>query len=271
MISDEHDYFGTDEQKSALRRGRAMYEVVKNDPRFAYYGRGVGIASPDLGSLAELKALARLQGATNYSTVPNGAVESLSADAQDLGLNVICRARWQGAAGAIETAQAVLAKTPMPPDLSLIWITDDTPPDTQRAFGEAAVSCGVLPPSMATLTGRLKPGLAAAAQDSAGRVVSCAASASIYHPEHADGRRECWWGMLATRNERRGERLSLILGAAVLLEMHKRHGFSAFFTGVEPGNKASEDVCRHVGFTLSDTSTLSVIDPTLIPAGRLTK
>ena len=91
------------------------------------------------------------------------------------------------------------------------------------------------------------------------------------HPDQTLGRAQCWWGMLATHPDRRGERLAVILGAMALIRMQDRYGFTQVFTGVEPGNAASEAVCRRMGLAPADTSVLSVADAALLPGGRMTK
>jgi RimJ/RimL family protein N-acetyltransferase len=53
--------------------------------------------------------------------------------------------------------------------------------------------------------------------------------------------------------------------------MMERYGFTRVFTGVEPGNAASEAVCTRVGLTPVGTSTLGVADPTVLTSGRMTK
>jgi len=77
--------------------------------------------------------------------------------------------------------------------------------------------------------------------------------------------------MLATDPSRRGERLSLILGADTVLESHRSFGFTQFFTGVASGNAASEAVCTKLGLTRRTGISLTMGDPNLVPGGRMTK
>lgn len=60
-------------------------------------------------------------------------------------------------------------------------------------------------------------------------------------------------------------------GAHALLEMHRRHGFTGAMTGVEPGNRASEAICRRMGFAPRGLSIVGMADPTRLPGGRMTK
>ncbi|WP_417727085.1 hypothetical protein [Roseovarius sp.] len=147
----------------------------------------------------------------------------------------------------------------------------DAPAGTMAQLAGVALSCGVLPPSGAVLRGIRKPGLGLVALDQSGKGVACAGAASYLHPDHPLGRRQCWWGMLATLPERRGERLALILGAMALIEMQDRYGFDEVFTGVTPGNAASEAVCARLDLRAETTSVLAFSDPRQLPGGRLTK
>jgi hypothetical protein len=128
-------------------------------------------------------------------------------------------ARWEGEADALTRAREIIADTPLPDDLTLGWITAETPDPIRAAVAEMALDCGVLPPSFAVLSGTIRPGTACFAMEPSGRVVSLAGAAAFLHPDHPDGRAECWWGMLATHPDRRGARLSLLLGA----HAHGRH------------------------------------------------
>jgi len=75
----------------------------------------------------------------------------------------------------------------------------------------------------------------------------------------------------ATHPGRRGDRLSLLLGAHALMEMHRRFGFTGAMTGVAPGNRASEAICRRMGLAPRGLSIVGMADPALLPGGRMTK
>jgi RimJ/RimL family protein N-acetyltransferase len=109
------------------------------------------------------------------------------------------------------------------------------------------------------------------AKTSDGRVAACAAAASLLHPEHPDGASTCWWGMLAVHPEHRGQALSLTLGAMAMLRMREVYGFTTFFTGVTPGNTASEVICRKLGLAHEGRSIVALADPALLPDGQMTK
>jgi RimJ/RimL family protein N-acetyltransferase len=77
--------------------------------------------------------------------------------------------------------------------------------------------------------------------------------------------------MLATNPERRGQRLSLVLGALALRKMERRFGFQDFMTGVEPANAPSESVCTRMGLTRSGGAIIACTDPRALAGGRMTK
>ena len=264
-------FFGTEAQCTLLARGAHAFELLRDDPRFTYYGRIVGLASPESGTISALSALTRLQGSSHYASVPNADMPRHTEAARAQGLSITCYTRWEGEEAAREAADAILRDHPLPDDLVTEWIDGDSPPERLAALAEVALSCGVLPPAGAVLRGQARPGLALIARDRDGAPAACAGAAAYLHTDHPLGRTECWWGMLATHPSHRGQRLALILGAMALRAMHERYGFSRVFTGVEPGNIASEAVCRRLGLAPAYTSTLSVADAGLMPGGRMTK
>jgi GNAT superfamily N-acetyltransferase len=265
------DLFGSPEQQALLARGAALHRVTANDPTKTYYGRTVGLTGLEAGDVDLLADLALLQGNTNFAKVPNDRIPGLTVECEARGLNPVHYARWEGGSDALTRARDIIETTPLPGDLTLGWIMADTPEPMRVAVAAMALECGVLPPSFAVLSGTIRPGMACFAMEPSGRVVSLAGAAAFLHPDHPDGRAECWWGMLATHPEWRGARLSLLLGAHALAAMMERYGFTRVFTGVEPGNAASEAVCTRVGLTPVGTSTLGVADPTVLTSGRMTK
>ena len=264
-------HYGSEAQQALLRRGAEMRRLTDRDPRFTYYGRTVGATSPHEVPLALVVALARLQGSSNFSFVPDAEMPSLRAACEAQGMTVAHYVKWEGADDALSAARSILGAQALPGDLTLCWLDGDLPEPLRESLAETALLCGVLPPALNVLSGQTQPGVACLAHDAAGRVVSCAAAAGYLHPDHPMGAQQCWWGMLATRPDRRGDRLSLRLGAHALLEMHRRYGVTGAMTGVEPGNRASEAICRRMGLAPRGLSILGMADPALLPGGRMTK
>jgi hypothetical protein len=53
--------------------------------------------------------------------------------------------------------------------------------------------------------------------------------------------------------------------------MHQDFGFTAFYTGIETGNAASEAVCGKLGLRKTGNSIVTVADAAQLPGGRMTK
>lgn len=52
------EFFGNDDQRAVLRRGRGMAALLGQDRRYSYYGRTVGLVGPEDGDIDQLAALA---------------------------------------------------------------------------------------------------------------------------------------------------------------------------------------------------------------------
>ncbi len=265
------EVLGSADQRALLRRGLAMHRLTRGDARFTYYGRAVGVPALDDAPLAQVFDLVRLQGSTGVMAVPGQQVAALAEQVEAAGFAPAVYDRWTGGAPALDAARRIMAGPGLPDGYRARWLGPDTPADIVASFAATALGAGVLPPALPALTGALLPGVTCLAVTDAGQVASCAAAVAFLDPSHSQGRDECWWGMLATHPDHRGARLSLYLGAMAMAEMHRRHGFSRFMTGVAPGNAGSEIICARAGLERSGLAILGVADPTLLPGGRMTR
>ena len=269
----KNEFFGTDVQQALLKRGQDMFALVRDDPRLTYYGRTVGFAGAgaDEGAHAVVAALASLQGAAHYGSVPTAEVPSLRRKLEGDGFSTTHFVRWRSTKATFDIAGRILEDHPLPSDVSAITLGPDSPHSDLQKLADVALSCEVLPPAGAVLRGVARKAVAIVAVDATGNPVSCAGSSAICHPEHPQFGGQPWWGMISTAEHRRGERLALVLGAMALLKMRDRYGFQEFFTGVQPGNAPSEAVCRKMGFAPEESSVVTVVDPKAMPGGKLTK
>lgn len=264
-------YYGDEAQQALLRRGAQMHLITRADKRYTYYGRAVGAVSPQDLPLPVVMALARLQGNSNYATLADTDVPGLRAEVEAEGLVPMHYARWEGGKTALQTARRCLSQTRLANGYTLSQLLDTTPAAQRDSLAQTAHGCSVLLPSLDVLTGRNQPGVCLMAVAPDGTVAGCAAAASFLHPQHADGKRHCWWGMLAVHPDHRGKAISLTLGAAAMMAMSDTYGFTEFFTGVEPGNAASEAICHKMGLAHEGRSILGMADPALVAGGRMTK
>ena len=268
----QDDIYGSDEQRALLRRGRALFDILGQDPRYTYYGRTVGLATGAVRDLDHLTALARVQGNAAIALVPEAEVAALHDGLTARNLVPIAYSRWDGGSASLAAAKAIVRDLPLPAGLTMTRIDADTPSMVLASLADMALGCGVLPLAGEVLRGLLNPAVCLVAQDGEGKVVSCGASAGFAHPDHpALGRQQAYWGMLATDTAWRGRKLAFILGAHAMLSMSRNHGIEAFFTGVEPGNTPSEGVCTRLMLARSVAVILGCADPRSLRSGRMTK
>ncbi len=265
------EFFGNDDQRALLRRGRGMAALLGQDRRYSYYGRTVGLPGPEDGDIDHLAALATIQGYATYFAIPLSQVEAIKTSMLARGLVPMAYDKWQGSVSAIAAARQVVATCSLPEDVTMQRLDASSADGQLASLAEMALGCGVLPPCGEVLRGLLQPAVCLVAVDRAAKVVSCAASSAnalVDHPRHGG---QAWWGMLATDPARRGQRLSLVLGAHALLEMKTRFGFGDFMTGVEPGNAPSEAICARMGLSKGHSAIIGCADPRALASGRMTK
>ena len=248
-----------------------MADLLSDDVRYSYYGRAVGLTSPDDGDIDQIAALARVQGNSNCSAVPLHKVDKVKSELEARGLTPMHYVKWEGADTALKAARQVVEAFKLPENLRMIQLDAATPAPYLASLAEMALECGVLPLCGEQLRGLLKPAVCLIAVDQDSHVVSCAASSTFAHSDHVIFGRQAWWGMLATHPARRGQRLALILGAHTMLAMEAQYGLQDFMTGIEPGNAPSEAVCTRMGLTPTQFAIIGCADPRALTSGRMTK
>ena len=72
------EYFGNPDQQALLRRGQALAVLTRDDPRYSYYGRTVGLVEPADGDIDQLAALAVAQGNSSTIEVDDSKTRPLS-------------------------------------------------------------------------------------------------------------------------------------------------------------------------------------------------
>jgi hypothetical protein len=77
--------------------------------------------------------------------------------------------------------------------------------------------------------------------------------------------------MLATREDRRGQRIALLLGAQAIIHMWERHGARGFMTGVRADNASSQALCTKLGLGATDWTYAWCFDKDLLGGSAATK
>jgi hypothetical protein len=78
----EDEYFGSADGTALSRRSANLWLLLRDDPRYAYYGRLVALSEPAHDSAEILSAMARLQGAAVAYFYPARTANELFADLQ---------------------------------------------------------------------------------------------------------------------------------------------------------------------------------------------
>ena len=155
----EDEIFGSEPQQTLLKRGQDTFALVRDDPRFTYYGRTVGVADHTDESNAILTSLARLQGAAHYGCVDDRNVLPLIRNLKDRGYSTTHYVRWVSGENTFGLAEAAVSDYPLPPDVRVISLGPNSPKTDLQKLADIALSCEVLPPSGAVLRGVARPAL----------------------------------------------------------------------------------------------------------------
>lgn len=269
-MADNDEYFGSPDRIALARRSASLWRLLRNDPRYAYYGRLVALTDPGEDAADVLLALAKLQGAAVAYFYPARAAGSLFAQLEDRGLATDRHEHYWGGEAALAASHLALQTYPLPADLKISALGPDTPSELVRDVAELCQSCDVMPVPASTMRGQGREGICLVASDQDGRPVATASSYVIHHPSSPRAS-DVFWGMLATREDRRGERIALLLGAQAIIHMWERHGARGFMTGVRADNLSSQALCRKLGVTASDWIYASCIDKQVFAGLSVTK
>jgi acetyltransferase (GNAT) family protein len=275
IMSNKSDFtdevFGTPAHIATMKRSRQLWRLLKHDPKYSSYGRlvcvvgGAGAESVDI-----MDNLVRLTGAGSFQYFPAEQADALCADLDEIGLNA---GRWEqcwGGSDAYAKSKQILADLTLPQDLTLVQLSGDSPASLVRATADLSMDCGVMPALGRTMRGLEAPGLCLVALDGSGTPV---ATASSYRGMHADCpyADHAFWGALATRPDRRGEKLAMILGASAIVHMWEQLGTRGFYTGIKADNAGSMAVCAKQGVVRSEWAFIACSDPARFGDTPLTK
>lgn len=269
MSSDE-ELFGDPGKVALMKRSAALWSLLKDDPAYSYYGRVVALSDHSRDTAAILCALASLQGAAVAYYFPKHSVDALFASLQARGYATDRHEHFRGGEKAYEASREILARHSLPGDLAVTVLDGRS---EERLVSEVAAlcqSCGVMPVPGAVMRGISRAGINIVAVDGAGDPVASASSFALHHPAspHAG---DVFWGMLATREDRRGEKIALVLGAMAIVHMWQKEGARGFMTGVRQDNASSQALCHKLGVTDTEWVYAQCLDTGLLGGMSVTK
>lgn len=266
-----HDeFFGSPERIALARRSANLWSLLRDNPRYAYYGRLVALSDPGPDAAEILSAMARLQGAAVSYFYPVSAAESLIAQLEERGLATDRHEHFWGGETALAASRKAQEDFALPADLCISAIDEGTSREFVGEVAELCQSCDVMPVPGSIMRGQARKGICLVATDQNRRPVATASSYMIHHASSPRAK-DAFWGMLATREDRRGERISLLLGAQAIVHMWERHGARGFMTGVRADNSSSQALCNKLGVHATDWIYASCIDREMFGGSSITK
>jgi hypothetical protein len=269
-MSADDEFFGSPERIALSRRSANLWSLLRDDPRYAYYGRLVALSDPGQDAAEILSAMARLQGGAVSYFYPVSTAASLFARLEEGGLRTDRHEQLWGGETALAASRSAREDCALPADLSISAIDAGTPRELVGDVAARCQSCDVMPVPGSVMRGRARKGICLVAIDQDGHAVATASSYMIHHPSSPHAK-DAFWGMLATREDRRGEGIALLLGAQAIVHMWERHGARGFMTGVRADNSASQALCSKLGVHATDWIYASCIDTEMFGESSITK
>lgn len=253
-----------------MKRSAALWSLIKDNPRFAYYGRTVALSDIQTDTADILASVASLLGASVAYYFPKFKADKLFAELKARGFSCDRHEHYWGGEATYEASRQVLDKYDMPSDLSIVALDKMSPNELVADVAALCQSCDVMPVPGAIMRGQGRRGINLVAIDAAGAPVASASSFVMHHPSGARPN-DVFWGMLATREDRRGEKIGLILGAKAIIHMWEKEAARGFMTGVRLDNPSSQALCNKLGVTDSDWIYASCINNEVLGRASVTK
>ena len=269
-MADTKELFGSADQVQLLRRATSLWSLLKNNPRYSSYGRMVSLTVPETDAVDQATALARLQGATSCQYYPAADAERFCGELAGLGMSASLYEQCCGGEAAFAASRQLLAENELPDDLTVSGIDADTPAPLVADLAQLSISCGVMPVPGPVMRGQTRDGICLVATDRDGKAVATASSYMSHHPDHPHSK-DAFWGMLATRPDRRGQKIALVLGAQAIAWMWETHAARGFITGIQPTNASSMALCGKLAITPSGWAFIGCIDPETFGDAKITQ
>lgn len=268
-LADE-ELFGSSNRIALMKRSAALWSLLRDNPRYAYYGRTVALSDIADDTADILCSLARLQGVGVAYYFPKVSAANLLATLEARGFSTDRHEHYRGGESAYQACRAILATHSLPQDLTLSTLDRHTPRAFVADVAELCQSCDVMPVPGRIMRGQARCGINFVASDPYGHPVASASSFAMHHPSspHAD---DVFWGMLVTREDRRGEKIALVLGAKAIVHMWENGGARGFMTGVRKDNSSSRALCNRLGVNDSEWIYAQCLDTKILGSSSLTR
>ncbi|MEO0944306.1 MAG: hypothetical protein AAFY06_05615 [Pseudomonadota bacterium] len=263
-------FFGSEVQQRMQAIAYSLSPLLQDNPSYGTEGRMWGIDAPELSEADKVASLASLQGATVNHYVPKSQEAEFANEYAKRGFSNDRWDQFMGRRECLEICSDYVADFKLPDQYKLHQIDPKTPKSILTALEETATACGVLPPMTPVLFGQMRNAVYFCLEAPDGGVAACAGACLRNHSASRFGNAS-WWGMLATRDQDRGQSLSLYLGALAALHMKKIFDVEEFYTGVRSDNAVSRHVCQKLGVHDSEYACLAILDRSSFGEGGYTK
>jgi len=261
---------GPAELELVTERCAILADLLRNDRRFAFVGRGVSLAGdrPDGPDL--VGQVAHLTGFASAHFIPADRWPAYEKTLSAAGLIPVRWSQLIGRAPALDAAREFLNAFSPPGDLRLCAVGPDTDDATLSTIRKSAFRAGVTPPIPSVMRGSGPPGVILYVTTPDGQVVASGGGFLAY--ANCDGHEtDAFWGMLATSETWRGKRLASWVGAETILRLADNFGATSFSSGVKPDNAPSQAMCARLGLRDENIIYAGATNPRLLGNTPITR
>ena len=121
------EFFGAPERVALSRRSADLWLLLRDNPRYAYYGRLVSLSDPGPDTADILSAMAHLQGAAVCNFYPADKADDLFARLEARDLKTDRHEVYWGGEEALAASERAQGDLSLPPDLKISIIDAETP------------------------------------------------------------------------------------------------------------------------------------------------
>ena len=257
------EVFGNARQKFLIERGAALWSLLKDHPRFAYYGTTVSLSDPQQDAAEMLISLARLQGQGMCFYFPKSRLAELQGQLEAAGMRTASSLFHRGGQEAYDASKKLLAERSLPSGLELVRLEANSSAELVEATVDLCQQVGLSTMPGEVMRGQILPGVCYVALNAEGQPVATASSYAMHAPKTPRDS-EAFWGVLATHTDFRGLGLAGVLGARAIEYMWEKKGMRGFNTGIKSDNLASRAACAKLGVSDTDWATLFCFDDTVL-------
>lgn len=186
------ELFGDPGHKALLERGEALWHVVRDHPRYAYYGTVVSLSEPGKDTADVVASLARIQGLGMCFYLPETEAASIRRQLEGEGLRTAQSLFCRGGEAAYQASKSLLDKKAAPDGVAIEPLTDRSSDTLIEATVALCQACGLSAMPGEIMRGSVLPGINLVARDAAGAPVATAASYAMHAPD-ARCSKEAFW------------------------------------------------------------------------------